>query len=252
LIPDLAGRIEHIRAPTRFRHILVPGASFVFARDAFVEFKKLCERIAERAVESTLPQTDQPVYLSRAGVSSANRRALEGEKRLERLLETEGFRIIRPETLPTPQQIALFNTHKWIVAPMGSACHTRLFSRRANTLVMLTSNHFSPNFVLCDLMCEGPSHYVKVFLKPPVATHTRLLGFLEPAILDDGNVLAALKQFGLIRSSAAFDGPGPDLREYKLRWIEAARLQAQKNPRTKEKMLRAIEEVTASLDTSDM
>jgi hypothetical protein len=256
LIPGLRERLEVIRTPTRFRSMLVPGAAFVIARAAYVEFKRTCERMAEQTVTRHGPVTEQPLYLSRAGLEppgrrSISRRTLEGELRLEQFLEEEGFRVVRPEALPIPEQVFLVNHHKWIVSPMGSACHTRLFSQITTNLITITPDHFSPNFVLCDLLCEGTSHYVNALTRPKIGADIRLIGYLEPVMLDGERLIAALRQIGLVRASAAFGRSSADLDNYKRRWIAAARWQATRRPHQHQKLSRAIEVVSASLDADE-
>ena len=92
LIPGLAERVEVIGATTRFDSVTVPSPAFAISRYAHVAFKNLCESMAERAVPDLEPMTDQPVYLSRAGLDSKKKRMLVGEDRLELCLEKQGFR----------------------------------------------------------------------------------------------------------------------------------------------------------------
>ncbi len=245
LIPGVIENVKTIERPTRFRNMIVPGASFVIVREAYVEFKRLCERMADQVVNSGAPETEQPLYLSRTALDTS-RRTLEGEAWLEQLLEREGFLVVRPETLPVGEQIALFNRHRWIVSAVGSACHTRVFSRRANNFVTITPGLFNQNHVLCDLLCEGDSHYVHALVKPDIGTDVGLES-IEPLLIDPEPLLAALKKLGLVRASAAFDRPPPDLDDYKLRWIAAARFRIGENPPNAKQLRGAIADVTASL-----
>jgi hypothetical protein len=249
LIPGLLVRLEVISTPTRFHRMLVPGPGFVLARTAHVEFKQLCERMAEQIVARPGPLTEQPLYLSRAGLNAENRRTLEGEMRLEVFLEGEGFLVVRPETLPVTEQIALINRHKWILSPVGSACHTRLFALEETNLVTITPAQFNPNYLLCDYLCEGGSHYINALVKPDIGTNVRLARFFEPVALDGDRLLGVLKQLGLVRASSQFGRSLFDLSEYKLRWIAIARHQAKRRPQEEPILLKAIEEVTASLET---
>jgi len=242
LIPGLADRLEVMRATTRFDHVTVASPAFSTAGVAHVEFKSMCEHMAERAVPSPEPTTEQPLYLSRAGLHVAASRAIVGETRLERFFEREGFRVVRPETLPIPEQIALFNKHKWIVSPLGSACHTRLFSRQPVNLVILTGKMhngseqpFKTNYALCDLLSEGTAHYAQVLSSPDLGTD---LGY--PMVIEEEKLLIFLKGLGLVRNSAAFDEPPPDLDTYRRKWVEFA---AKKRVKQKKKsLLRAIVE----------
>ncbi|HWY14548.1 MAG TPA: glycosyltransferase 61 family protein [Rhizomicrobium sp.] len=254
LVPGLTKRIEVVAAPTRFANITVPFPGFVCAHAAYTEFKAMCMRMAESVLPRSAPMTEQPLFLSRAGLPDLSRRRILGTRRLEEFLERQGFLVIRPETLPVYEQIALFNRHKWIVAPLGSACHTRLFSCRPTNLLMLTKKRFNPNYMLCDQLSEGTAHYGNVFWKPKLGTSAHP-GFSEPIVLDEGKLLALLKSFDLVRENATIDGPPPDLASYKRTWIEMARAAITEMAKaavtentTTTSLLRDIEVVSASLD----
>lgn len=233
-VPGLANRMEVIGATTRFRHVTVASPAFSISRESYVEFKRMCERVAAKAVPSPNVVTEQPVYLSRARLKPDSNRALIGELRLERLLESEGFRIVHPETLPIAEQIAVMNRHKWIVAPMGSACHTRLFSRIENNLLMLTSDHVHRNYVLCDLLSEGQTHYANVFRTADF--ESRVPSSMKPARVDDDRLLSVLREFGLVRTNARFEGSKADLDSEMERSVARAKRRAEE--RTKRKRRR--------------
>lgn len=225
LIPGLKGRIEYTRTSRQFESVLVPSPSFVIDREGYIAFKDLCRRMADCALGSRTHQTEQPVYLSRARLSG-RRRAILGEDRLEVLLLREGFRVVQPETLSIGEQIALFDAHRWIVAPIGSACHTRIFSRRPNSLLMLTSEELKGNHLLCDLLCEGIAYYANTLFAPGVPTRMRLPLSFEPLMLSEEKALNVLKDLGLVRPCATFDGPPPGIEDYKRCWVEAAEAHA--------------------------
>ncbi|HWY15786.1 MAG TPA: glycosyltransferase 61 family protein [Rhizomicrobium sp.] len=224
-VPGLAGHMEVIERTTRFRHVTVASPAFSISRKAYLEFKRLCEEIAERALPRRSKVAERPVYLSRAGLKPNSNRSLVGEVRLEKLLEREGFLIVHPEALPIAKQIALVNKHKWIVAPMGSACHTRLFSRTENNLLMLTSGHVNRNYVLCDLLNKGATHYAQVF-RSPIADD-RMPFSMKPLILDDDRLLRLLKEFGLVRASAQLDYRPAERESEVARSIEHAKRRAE-------------------------
>jgi hypothetical protein len=234
LVPGLAERIEVVQRTTRFDHVTVPLPAFAISREAYVAFKELCESMAERAVPSREPMSEQPVYLSRAGLGLEQKRMVLGEARLERFFEGQGFRIVRPETLPVCEQIAIVNRHKWIVAPMGSACHTRLFSRRPTNLLMLIPNRMRPNFVLCDLLSEGVAHYANVFSIPPgLESESTAVRSMVPKMLDEERLLILLKEFGLVRATAAFDSPRENFEALMRSPIDAARRRAERQAKRK-------------------
>lgn len=252
LIPGLAERLEVLQATTRFDNVTVASPAFATGRAAHVEFKAMCERMAERAVPSLEPMTEQPLYLSRAGLPSTTKRLVVGEERLERFLEREGFRVIRPETIAVADQIALFNKHKWIVAPLGSACHTKLFSRRPINLLVLTGKMgvgnpdkpFKTNYALCDLLSQGTVHYAKVFWVPDLGTELNLESD-GPLMLDEERLLALLRGFGLVRTTAVPEGRSPGLDDYKAKWMEYAEGKSVKG--ATRRLMKAIDSVDASL-----
>lgn len=199
LIPGLANRVEIVSSTTRFATVLVPSPTFVIGTGAHYVFKELCSRIAERAGANNRPMTDQPVYLSRAGLGSTAKRAIMDEVELEEFLAGQGFRIVRPETLPVAEQVAVVNEHRWIVAPMGSACHTRLFALRPTNLLMI-SPILHPNYVLCDLLSEGATHYAKLLTASDLEPERRR-GH-RSVFLERESFVALLKHFGLLRSGS--------------------------------------------------
>lgn len=245
-LPGLGGRLEVVGEDTRFERVIVPSPAFVVMRAAYREFRKMCQRISERALPHAGQITEQPVYLSRAGLGNASRRSFVGEDRLERLLEREGFLVVRPETLPIIEQIALFNRHRWIVGPVGSAFHTKLFARQPINLVLLSNEHVNVNFLLCDLLCGGNSHYVNALKNPDIGV-SGYPPFPEPVMLDDASVLLFLKQLGLVSPTASFDGTPPDMETYKRQWIEAALLRSRNEPDQKGDLARAIEKLTRTM-----
>jgi hypothetical protein len=146
------------------------------------------------------------------------------------------------------EQIRLFNQHKHIVTPMGSACHTRLFSQSANTLIVLCSDHLNFNYILCDLLNVGATHYLSVMSTPDLPAENQLRAFARPLLLQDNLILDYLKDIGIVRPTASFDSPSPGPEEYKTRWIQIARTMCGR--RGGEHLASSIERVSASLEVA--
>jgi hypothetical protein len=224
LIPGLSERLEILQRPTRFREIVVPAPAFVIRRHAHVEMRLLAERMAARTLPSRLPKTDQPLYLSRSRLGPKAKRVLVGEEQFASFLESQGFRVVAPETLPIEEQIALFNRHTWIVAPQGSACHSRLFALEPINLVVLT-NELNPNFILCDMLSRGTAHYANVF---EIRDYLKQVGFRrrmpgsEPVMLRDAACLDVLKKLGLVNTKARFPRREDREETYRRVWLDNA------------------------------
>lgn len=217
LIPGLAERIEIINRPTRFRSVRIAAPAFLIGRSAHTEFKSLCARMAERALTAAGTRTGQPVYLSRRGLGPGAHRFIVGEDRLEAFLETEGFAIVYPESLSVQEQIAIYNRHEWIVSPMGSACHTRLFACGSTNLLMLARTNFTSNFLLCDRLSDGVAHYANVLTVPSYAPACEL-DIPPPVMLDEDKVLLLLQELGLVGPQAMFKGKPPGAESYHAAW----------------------------------
>jgi len=242
-IPRLAANLSLVNRTTRFDHVTIPSPSFVLDRTAHVQFKKLCEAVAETVAEDE--PTDRPLYISRAGLDPNSHRTIIGEEELEKMLSREGFFVVRPETLPIADQIRLIKSHRYVVAGMGSACHSRLFSTSTRLMLVLSPDRFNANYVLCDLLCEGETHYLNVSYVPDSMIEELLPPYAQPLLLDFDKVLTSLKSFGLVRSSAVLEAPPPGVREYKLRWLQIAKWLFQQ--RGSEQLRHAIERVSQSL-----
>lgn len=249
LIPGLQERITVVTRPTRFSRVLVPKASFVVGREAYRVFKTLCERIATQLLSGGLPQTDQPLYLSRAGLRPGQRTII-GEARLEEILAGEGFLIARPERLPVAEQIRLVNTHRWVVASMGSACHNRLFSCLPTTFVMLSPANPNPNYLMCDELCEGPTHYVNSLYVPRFETAIRLPNNLEPLVLNGERCLTMLVELGLIRKRVAAETANFAVQDYVREWVRTAEIHARASQRPE--LAAAARQLARTIDPKDL
>ncbi|HEX4080350.1 MAG TPA: glycosyltransferase 61 family protein [Rhizomicrobium sp.] len=228
LIPGLVERLVLMDESTRCDNLTVPGPAFVLDKAIHYQFKELCEQIATRSGAKKSRTSQQPLYLSRAGLDPASHRTIIGEDRLERLLQNEGFVVARPEKLSIEDQIALFNRHTTVVAPYGSACHTRLFSLIPNTVFVLTSDFINRNHILCDLACLGDTCYANIMVEQKLIRNgLKMRRFALPMLLDDEKTMSLLKDFNLIRPRASFDSPPPAPDAYQQTWLLAvARLAA--------------------------
>ena len=129
------GRFEVPRVPTLVRRLIVPDACLEIGTYAHERAAEALQVMGDR-LDDGQAMTGQPLYLSRAGLTT--RRRLQGEAVFEEYLRREGFRVIRPETLPLAEQIAIIRRHRVIVGPRGSAFHLALFTRHHPTMHLLS------------------------------------------------------------------------------------------------------------------
>lgn len=144
---------------TRFRQIAVPEPLFEQSHAAHVQMVEPFQQVARDACDPA-SSTDQPLYLSRLALSSRQRPII-GEAELERILRDCGARIVYPEMLPFSEQVRLFNTHRDIFSPVGSAAHSILFATIRPHLHLLSSRDDIPaNYFLCSALAQTPTTFV--------------------------------------------------------------------------------------------
>lgn len=115
---NIRGNIVFLEENTLFRDIYIPppGASLGWhLTDA---------QLAAFARVKAAPRHGERLFISRAGIAA---RGCENEAELEHLLERRGWRILRPEKMPVPAQLALLARAQTIFAIAGSALHSLLF-----------------------------------------------------------------------------------------------------------------------------
>lgn len=130
-------------------HVLPGRASdswFVHPRDAELLFalgSKVTARIEDPPAK---------LYVSRRNAS----RSLPNEAQLEDRLRAEGFHVIHPETVPWPEQVALFRSAAVVVAPHGAGLSNLVFSQPGTKVVELTNGrHYNRCF---EWICHVRGH----------------------------------------------------------------------------------------------
>jgi hypothetical protein len=152
-------RLHVTTVPTRFRHITVPEPLFEQLHSAHPQMVAPFRQVAH-ALAGGAATTDQPVYLSRRALGSRQRPVI-GEAEVEEILRANGVRIVYPETMSLADQVQLFNTHRDIFSPVGSAAHSILFATNRPRLHLLASRDDIPaNYYLCSALAEAPTTFV--------------------------------------------------------------------------------------------
>lgn len=186
--------IYQLSRPTLFKRVLMPHSAI---QSAFTIYSNAdCEHlhIANSALEQAKRPVARKIYLSRRGVAN---RTCHGEEELEQRLSDCGFDIIRPETLPVIEQIALFNRAKWIVGPGGSAFHNILFKKRGRRVRTVQLTWLPPNlrYPLIDRIKGHRSFYAQTMV---VEAHDEGPRFNETR-LDIDRTMAVLRSIGALR-----------------------------------------------------
>lgn len=118
--------LTQLRAPLRLDRLVVPEQaclpSGVMRGDplnrAFLH-RRLLPDPAE--IDTAWGPGPRRLYVSRSGL--VNEAQILGEEQIERQMQAEGYRVIRPETLPLRNQLALYAGAERLVFAEGSALH---------------------------------------------------------------------------------------------------------------------------------
>jgi hypothetical protein len=114
-------RLHLVNEPTTVGELFVaPQAEQLEGPGPSAAYLDALDENAERRLGPPPPRDESALYVSRAGMSAH----FAGELELERALAAAGVRVLRPETMPLPDQIRAYRTSRRIVFAEGSAVHT--------------------------------------------------------------------------------------------------------------------------------
>lgn len=119
------GRLIPCHGPMRVRELIVPEPALHIRHGVSPRHLEACARLGRSLPWPAL--SDQPLYLSRAGLTD-DARAIVGEAQIEAALARAGVRVLRPETLPFEETIRALRTHTRVLGPVGSAVHGTIFA----------------------------------------------------------------------------------------------------------------------------
>lgn len=127
----LSGRVLCLDCPTRFKKVVVPSISSIFATSYNDKFMSPFQTAAA-AVKA---ETYEKIYLSRRKFKTGIK--IFGEDKLEKAFKTNGYKIIYPEKLTLKKQIAYIKGAKEIASVMGTATHLSLFANKNTKNIVL-------------------------------------------------------------------------------------------------------------------
>lgn len=166
---DLAGYggLEHVvvnTGPTHVERLLVPSQPVVLKCWASPAAVALWRRVAGRVD----PGPDERVFLSRRlfheskkGNARRVRVSRDWEDQLERLFAGHGFRIVHPETLRLPEQLAVVRGAAVLAGSSGSALHLSAFAGQGTRVIEIGDDRSPhepmPAQQMVDAACGNPT-----------------------------------------------------------------------------------------------
>ena len=154
-----ASNFAHFREPVLISRLRVPRPAFEEQHFAHEVFGDLARAIGAPFV--TGADEAGPLYVSKTQLGSGSTYRLINEQTLEAAFEARGIRIMYPERLTMPAQIALLASASTIVGTVGSAFHTTLFCGRPKRIIGLAYDKaINSNYALIDKLAGNQSLYV--------------------------------------------------------------------------------------------
>ena len=136
--------------PVRIPRLVLPHTSLRQNVWGHRAFEQLCRRVGAAVLDREHRVDPRPAYLSKTRLGGGLRRIV-NEAEIESVLAAEGVEIVHPETLPFPEQLALFATRRTILGTAGSAFHTSLLVRPAGRSIVLSPRpSINSNYWLFD------------------------------------------------------------------------------------------------------
>jgi hypothetical protein len=133
--------------PVVCRRLTVPHPALRPQSHVHRAFGQLCRRVGARLMAAGRATSGaRPAYLTKSGLDSGVT-GLTDEAVIEARMTAAGVEVIRPETLPLSEQVALFAARPAILGVAGSAFHLGVFAPpvarqiRINLAGMVNSNH---------------------------------------------------------------------------------------------------------------
>lgn len=117
-----------------------------------------------------------------------------GEEDLEKSLTKAGLRVLRPETLSLPEQIAAVREHEVIVGFQGSQLHTLAFSAGRKRVLCWGNAPVDGAYVTLDKLLGNVAIYLDAPQPSEYAAFIPDLDLREPFVVDPVQVAAGLEK----------------------------------------------------------
>jgi hypothetical protein len=223
---------------TRFKNVYVPDQGFNLPVYSSDKFGKTFDKIASNVDD---PKTIyDKIYVSRAKLKS---RRTYGEEKIQKIFERNGFKVIYPETLPLPEQIALIKNCKVLAGCGGTALHLALFMKEGGTVVQIKRNTLNKDNAPTQYLINETKGLNSVFINASVEIVRTDHGSDRPQIIGvNENMRAFFNDFGFKTNEKDFE---PDLDAIKEYEIALAEYNAQYGTNNMENLKHKIVRITS-------
>lgn len=156
-----------VKKPVRVREIVIPKAalsySCLYSRKYMIPVQSIVRNVINSGICDSLKVYDK-IYFTRTRLASSQNKEI-GEKDLEQLFESNGFKIMSPETLSLEEQIYYIHHCRIMTGLSGTIPHNIIFAGGGMQLVILNRTCIpNPPQLLLNRLCrEVKVTYVDVY-----------------------------------------------------------------------------------------
>lgn len=158
-------RVLFLDTPTEFEELVVPEAGCVLGERCTTAQATALAVVGSR-LGSTVPAThERKLWLSRSALS---RGRVVGEREFETSLQTAGFEVLHPQTLPILDQVRAFEEARIVAGFTGSAFHTALLAGRRRAELIHFARFTAANhetFIRCAAAAGYRSRFHDCFIE---------------------------------------------------------------------------------------
>ena len=149
--------------PIGFEEMIVPERLLRLNHSADPSLRRVYAALAAAGGRDTPP--DRRIYLSRRRLAAHNfERVVANEMRVEALFAQAGFEIVYPETLPFPEQTALYRQAAILAGLSGSNLHNALFTQEGTLVIELGDPRYggapAPTQALCNAVAGARGRFI--------------------------------------------------------------------------------------------
>lgn len=142
-----------VKRPTRFRNIIIPEESFVWAQYATKEFIKTFDFIKDKV--RLRRKTYDKVYFARTKEAECG-----GEADIVKHFRQQGYKIVYPLKLSLREQIWYWKTCKCAVVSSGSMAHNIVFAQDGIELIVINVDWMNSYQVMLNKLRNVKATYV--------------------------------------------------------------------------------------------
>jgi len=155
-------KIKEIQVSTKVDELYIPDVSFYSdlnnGKVFFKEYVSILDLLKQKYKKPEIFKTYNKIYLSRTSLKS---HIEYGEKYIEQLFETAGFKIIHPQNYTLEEQLLLYESCNYFASLEGSSAHNSIFCKPETHVYILRKSDFINSYqIAIDAISKTNTVYI--------------------------------------------------------------------------------------------